>query len=151
MKLQTHRRIQLLSIVVISFLLINSGCSRWCARHNPASVHDSISYVEKITYRDTTIKIQGDTMVMFIGGERDTVFIKENSKQKTIFTRKNKTTEITTICKEDSLKLQIKTLEKQKTQITKTVQIQKEPFIPFWIYLLFGALAMVIIFLIIRE
>jgi len=97
---------------------------------------------KKISYKDTTIVIKGDTMVMFIEGFADTVYVKETNKQKVTTTVKGNTIKTEAICKEDSLKAKITVLEKALSTVKNTTVTIKEKHVPFWAWLIIGALGL---------
>lgn len=133
------------TILILSLILTLSGCSRWCAKHYASK--DSVSYIEKVKFDTVNLVIPSDTTLLVLPMDcPDKEITTENSKQKVKIIIKDRILTGEFICKEDSLKKIIQSLETRAKEV-KTIE-RKVYTTPFYTKILLGFLVLLSLFFI---
>lgn len=132
---------------LILAILLLSSCSRWCAKHSQVSTKDSLIYIEKIKLDTVKLVIPSDTtwlVLPFNFANNDTIK-SENAKQSIQIVYKDRYLKIRNICKEDSLKQIITTLQSEKKTVKETTIKVPVKFTPWWVKVkLWGAFLIIV-------
>jgi hypothetical protein len=123
MKLITLHRIILTGIILIGITSCDP-CKRLNKLCKP-EVRDSIVYIEKVKLDTLRLVLPGDTTILEVPVDlTDYSLAQENSKQKIQLDILKVKLRLITICKDDSLQVVIKNLEKKLSE-QKTVIVEK--------------------------
>lgn len=142
----------LIQAVLLLMLLNCLSCSRYCAKRFPTSSKDSISYIEKVKFDTIKMTMPADTTVLLLPVDcPDQVIESENSKQKIRIVFKDRILTGQFICKEDSLKNIISTLETQSKIVKEKVIEKQVKFVPWWVKPLIIALGVIILYLVLSR
>lgn len=119
-------------IILTMMMILGSSCSpcKKLWRKCPPAIHDSVSYYERTVFDTMWVPVPGDTTYIDIPVEvplTDLNILAENSDQSVNIRVSGGRLTAKTICKEDSLRLVIKELEKRSSEIKTIIKEVEKP------------------------
>ena len=118
---------KLISLLLIILLITACHPCKRLMKLCPPEVKDSVNYTETIKTDTLLIKVPGDTIKIEIPiSQQDYKLIEENSKQRLMIEILKGKLNVQSTIKEDSLKVPVSNIEKEKITIkTITVEVEK--------------------------
>ena len=143
------KHFKIVLILVATLLIIGCSPCKMLSKRCKPEVRDSIVYVEKIKLDTVRYVLPGDTTILEIPVDlTDYTLVEENAKQKIQLNILKGKLRLITICKDDSLQVIIKELEKKLTEQT-TVIVEKEVYKfksrKFFIYCTIGLFVIIVL------
>lgn len=124
-----------LALLILAIAIIFGSCSRnYCARKFPPSTKDSIIYIEKVKVDTQVFLLPGDTTRILLPINcPDQEIVTENSKQKIKIIFKDRILSGEFICKDDSFKNVILSLQKERAKSSEKIVKIETKYIPWYV------------------